>query len=87
MLFDDNLSWRLERLLQETYPGSKHVRNVEALPDPAKDIQIWEYALNNNFIIVTNDDDFYKFAMSKSNCPKTIIFRTGNKRTMPLHLH
>jgi predicted nuclease of predicted toxin-antitoxin system len=54
LLFNDNLSWRLERFLQKTFPGSKHVRSFEKLPDPAKDIQIREYALNNNFIIVTS---------------------------------
>ena len=81
LLFDDNLSWRLEKLLQETFPNSKHVRSIDALPDPAKDTQIWNYALKHDFIIVTNDDDFYKLAMSKKRCPKIIIFRMGNIKT------
>lgn len=80
LLLDDNLSWRLEKILEKVYPDSRHVRNTN-LPVPAKDTEIWEYALINNFVLVTNDDDFYKLAMTRRNCPKLIVIRTGNKST------
>ena len=81
LLFDDNLSWRLEKLLTNTFPGSKHVRNISDLSIPAKDFEIWDFALKNKYIVVTNDDDFYKLAMIRDKCPKIIILRTGNMKT------
>jgi predicted nuclease of predicted toxin-antitoxin system len=81
LLFDDNLSWRLERLLDEAYPDCKHVRSINELPIPASDLEIWEFALINDYIIVTNDDDFSKLAVVNQRCPKIIIFRVGNKKT------
>ncbi len=56
LLFDDNLSWRLEKYLKDAFPDSKHIRSIETLPIPARDIDIWTYALKYNYIIVTNDD-------------------------------
>lgn len=84
LLFDDNLSWRLEKLLSDIFPGSKHIRNIPSLSTPASDTEIWDFALKNHFIIVTNDDDFYKLAMARDKCPKIIIIRTGNKKTKDL---
>jgi len=81
LLFDDNLSWRLVKLLSETFPSSKHIRSIPSLSIPAKDIEIWEYAFYHDYIVVTNDDDFFKLAMLRDKCPKIIILRTGNKRT------
>jgi predicted nuclease of predicted toxin-antitoxin system len=42
LLFDQNLSYKLVRLLSDLYPGSTHVK-LEAL-EKADDIQIWDFA-------------------------------------------
>jgi predicted nuclease of predicted toxin-antitoxin system len=84
LLVDDNLSWRLAKALEEFFPGSKHIRSIPELVSPAKDQEIWDYALRNRFIILTNDDDFYKLAIVKKNAPKVIIFRKGNSNTANL---
>jgi len=79
LLFDDNLSWRLEKLLSAIFPGSKHIRNIPSLSTPASDTEIWNFALKSHFIIVTNNDDFYKLAMARDKCPKIIIIGESKK--------
>ena len=46
---------------------------------PANDIEIWDYALINNLIIVTNDDDFLNLATDNGFPPKVVLLRTGNQ--------
>jgi predicted nuclease of predicted toxin-antitoxin system len=56
LLFDQNLSPRLTRLLDDLYPGSLHVREVGLRE--AEDAAIWEYAKQNGFIAISKDSDF-----------------------------
>lgn len=46
---------------------------------PAKDKEIWDYALKNDLIIITNDDDFLNLVNVKGFPPKVILLRTGNQ--------
>jgi len=46
---------------------------------PAQDIEIWNYALNNNLIIITNDEDFLNLVNLKGFPPKIILLKTGNQ--------
>jgi predicted nuclease of predicted toxin-antitoxin system len=46
---------------------------------PAKDNEIWEFALQNSLIIVTNDDDFVNLISIKGFPPKVVLLRTGNQ--------
>ena len=56
LLFDQNLSHRLVKLLSSEYPGSGHVRDVGL--NAADDRTIWDYAARNGFVIVSKDSDF-----------------------------
>ena len=56
LLFDQNLSPRLPRLLADIYAESVHIREV-GLRD-ATDAEIWEYAKSNGYAIVSKDSDF-----------------------------
>ena len=47
LLLDANLSWRLTVLLSEQFGECQHV-NLTDLPKPAKDTEIWNYALETN---------------------------------------
>ena len=38
------------------------------------DQHIWEYALQNKFVILTKDADFYHRILTSSQCPKVIFF-------------
>ncbi len=56
LLFDENLSPKLPRLLAGPFPGSKHVRDCGLLGQA--DEKVWEYARANRFIIISKDSDF-----------------------------
>ena len=56
LLFDQNLSPRLPRLLADIYPDSVHVRDI-GLRD-ADDLTIWQYAGLQGYTIVSKDSDF-----------------------------
>ncbi len=46
------------------------------------DIEIWEYARENSFTIITNDDDFYRLSLMKGFPPKVVVIRIGNQSTL-----
>jgi len=77
ILLDANLSWRLVNKQKSYFEDCFHVDNV-GLTVPAKDAEIWNYALDNNLIIATDDDDFLNLATDKGFPPK-VILRTGNQ--------
>lgn len=70
LLFDENISYRVLREIQSYFPGSVHVNSV-VLKD-ATDISIWNYARQNNFTIVTFDEDFNELSNLKGYPPKII---------------
>jgi len=76
LLFDQNLSPRLPRLLADLYPDSVHVREV-GLRD-ATETQIWNYANKNDFAIVSKDSDFQARCLLYGHPPKFIWLRIGN---------
>jgi predicted nuclease of predicted toxin-antitoxin system len=76
LLFDQNLSPRLPRLLADIYANSVHVREV-SLRD-ADDNEIWEYAKLNGFVIVSKDSDFQQRSLLYGSPPKFIWLRAGN---------
>lgn len=78
LLLDANLSWRMSTILKEYFEDCLHVENI-GLAAPARDIEIWKFAKENNFIIVTNDEDFIDFINVKGFPPKVILLRTGNQ--------
>lgn len=45
------------------------------------DLQIWEYAKNNELTIVTFDSDFYEWMLLKGYPPKIVWLRMGNSNT------
>lgn len=51
------------------------------------DTEIWNYALNNELVILTKDTDFYNRFLVSSNAPKIIYFQLGNCSLNQLHLY
>ena len=78
LLLDANISWRLAARLKPHYEECHHVDYI-GFDNPAKDIEIWNYALNNKFLIVTNDEDFLNLMNLKGFPPKIILLKTGNQ--------
>jgi len=80
LLFDQNISYRIVRLLNSTFPNCKHVSDVGL--NGKSDLEIWDYARVNNFIIISFDADYYDLAVIKGIPPKVIWLRTGNTTTL-----
>lgn len=76
LLFDQNLSPRLVRLLADLYPGSTHVRDVGL--GEADDVTIWTYAGLQGYTIVSKDSDFQQRSLLNGAPPKFIWLRVGN---------
>jgi predicted nuclease of predicted toxin-antitoxin system len=76
LLFDQNLSPRLPRLLADIYAESAHVRAV-GLRD-ASDVKIWQYAKAEGYTIVSKDSDFQQRSLLQGGPPKFIWLRVGN---------
>jgi predicted nuclease of predicted toxin-antitoxin system len=80
LLLDANLSWRLVKRLSADLPQIEHVTRT-GLPIPARDKEIWRWAKANEFLIVTNDEDFANLLMLRGFPPKIILIRRGNQTT------
>ena len=78
LLLDANVLWRLTAHLQPYFKACFHVDFI-GLPNPAKDIEIWNFALLNDFIIITNDEDFLNLSSTKGFPPKVVLLKTGNQ--------
>ena len=68
LLFNNNLSHRLASRLADCFPGSTHVMSENM--DEADDQQIWQFAKNSGFVIVTKDSDYQAFSLAHGSPPK-----------------
>ncbi len=82
LLFDQNISFRLVTRIIDLFPSSKQVRELGL--ENSKDIEIFDFAKENNFAIVTFDSDFCDLSIIKGFPPKIIWIRTGNTTTVQL---
>jgi predicted nuclease of predicted toxin-antitoxin system len=76
LLFDENLSPHLPKLISDLYPGSAHVHDCSL--GSADDIVIWLYAKDNGFVIVSKDSDFQERSILLGYPPKVILLRVTN---------
>ncbi len=79
LLFDQNLSFNLCRLLADSFPDSSQVRLLGL--DRADDRAVWQYAKDNGFVLVSQDADFADLAALYGPPPKLIWLRCGNQPT------
>jgi predicted nuclease of predicted toxin-antitoxin system len=79
LLFDHNLSPRLVLTLADLYPNSQHVFPLQM--DRDDDRLIWDYAVQNDYVIVTRDSDYNDLSLVRGFPPKVIWIRRGNCST------
>ena len=79
LLFDENLSPRLVRLLEDIFPHSVHVRDVGL--KAADDRLVWDHAKNNGLMLVSKDSDMHQRSFVFGHPPKIIWVRLGNCST------
>jgi predicted nuclease of predicted toxin-antitoxin system len=81
LLIDANLSYRLSKRLGQLFETVIHVERT-GLPIPASDIDIWNWARENEFLLLlTRDDDFAQIQQTRGFPPKIIILRIRNRST------
>lgn len=78
-LFDQNLSHLLVKRLADLFPASSLVRLLGL--DQADDGQIWNYAREHGFTVVSRDADFAERSRLYGSPPKLIWLRCGNATT------
>ena len=84
LLLDENISWRLVVKLKSYYEEVLHI-SFSGLPKPIGDTQIWEYAKEHDYIIITNDSDFINLAGTQGFPPKVVLLLTGNQSSSYLY--
>ena len=78
LLFDQNLSYRLVSRVSVYYPDSKHVASLGL--EQSSDKDIWQYAKDNGFVLVSKDSDFNEISTLYGFPPQIIWLRLGNSR-------
>lgn len=79
LLFDANLSFRLIAAVERDFPDSAHIRSVGL--SRAVDMDIWRYARQHGFAVVTLDSDFYDFSVLHGAPPKVVWLRSLDTST------
>lgn len=70
LLLDENLSRRIVPFLQVAFPGSSQVALLGL--ETAADAQIWRYAKENDFVIVSRDSDFHERSLIDGHPPQVV---------------
>ena len=76
ILLDQNISYKVVRLLESSFTEVKHVRNLGLVNVP--DTEIWQYAKTNGYSVITFDSDFIDLSVLRSSLPKVIWLKFGN---------
>lgn len=76
LLLDHNLSPRLVNKLKEDFSSIIHVDWLGM--SEASDLCIWDYAKDNDFMIVTKDRDFLERSSLMGHPPKILHLTLGN---------
>ncbi len=74
----------MKYLIDETLPDcleiwlSEDFLHITKISKSISDKNIWNYAAQNNLIILTKDSDFHERILYRNPPPKVILFRLGN---------
>ncbi len=79
LLFDENLSRRLVPSAQTLFPDSAHVSELGL--SGATDREVWAYAGQYGYVVISKDSDFNDLAFMHGPPPKVIWLRIGNTKT------
>jgi predicted nuclease of predicted toxin-antitoxin system len=79
LLFDQNISFRITKKIQSYFSDCQHVSDCNL--NDCEDPDIWKFAKDNEFAIVTFDSDFYDISIINGHPPKIIWIRSGNLTT------
>ena len=75
LLLDENLSLRIVPFIQDSYPGSTQVALVGL--ERVNNIDIRQYAIDNDYIITTQDADFYEMGLIHGQASQERLAQDG----------
>ena len=75
-LLDQNLSRHLLPDLVQLFPGSTQAQHAGL--QRATDADVWDYAKQHGFTIVSKDADFVELALLRGHPPKVVWLNCGN---------
>ena len=87
LLLDENLPPRLVSVLTE-FPGSTHVSEVGL--SSSADEELWRYAREHGFTLISKDADFLQMSFLRGFPPKIVwirkreLLRSGDRTSAPL---
>ena len=85
LLLDENLSRRIVPFLQTAFPGSSQVALLGL--EGANDSEIWQYAKDNSFVIVSCDSDFQERSLVRGHPPQVVWLKIPNRsKTVVLNI-
>ncbi len=79
LLFDENLAPSLVLSLADIFPQSGHVARIGL--GAAPDREVWEYAREHRYTLVSKDSDFHELSLLYGSPPKVVWIRRGNCTT------
>lgn len=82
LLFDQNLSPELVQRLADVFPESAHVSTLGL--DRSSDAQVWLFAREKDFTIVTQDADYGEMSAIGGFPPRVVWIRLGNSSTQDI---
>lgn len=85
LLFDHNLPMQLITRLKNIFPDANHVY-LAGLSE-STDLEIWQFARENDYAIVTKDSDFNDLSILFGAPPKVIWLRIGNASVADCEQH
>jgi predicted nuclease of predicted toxin-antitoxin system len=76
LLLDENLSRRIVPFPQAAFPGSSQVTLLGL--ESKSDSDIWQYAKDNGFVIVSRDSDFQECSLVAGHPPQVVWLKIPN---------
>jgi predicted nuclease of predicted toxin-antitoxin system len=76
LLFDENLSPKMVAALADIFPDPAHVDRIGL--GGGLDDDVWRYAKDNGFMVVSKDSDFYEKSILHGHPPRVIWVKRGN---------
>lgn len=67
------------------YFNEPHFVHIVDINPKMSDEEIWNYALENDFVIITKDTDFYTRFITSLKTPKLVYLKLGNQTLKEMH--
>ena len=66
-------------MIEDLFPGSDHIGKRDL--DLAADQEVWNFARDHGFAILSKDSDFHQMSLLRGFPPKVIFLKVGNCST------